>query len=106
MASPVKAFIDPTFIHRNSIIISNTNSIGSIENFSKYVISSIIKEKDYRLQIVDFKIFPIVLNDNVKPKIPPPPMGRQTLLTFPPIYLEATLWDRGRPQEGLIYPRN
>lgn len=46
----------------------------------------------------------VEVNNGVKSKVPPPPMGRQILLTFPPIYKERDA-NSSRILAGQTWPR-
>lgn len=46
----------------------------------------------------------IVVMDPVEFRVPPPPMGRQIAVTFPPVYKEFGS-KTPRPDEGRVWPR-
>ena len=99
MASPVKAFQDPTGLARLGDPLSLL--LGPIEG--RFHTAAQIPQRPFARVMVGPPV-PLV-QTHVPPQIqiPPPPMGRVVLSTFPPIYKER--WATARPATGQIQPR-
>ncbi len=111
MATPSKNFIDPTYL----------GLYGQYSSFCTFIkinyVSSSPIDKIPHFANESLRI-PYVLNSgtsigvsNLKPRIPTPPMGRQVILTFPPIYRErpggttTVVTVPTRPSSGQVWPR-
>lgn|SRR5574340_621505 len=105
MATPVKNFTDPTGVFRmlSSRSIPITAGISIIKEPGRMQIVFLPKAASYLMfqgpadiQAGDKRVG---ITNEVRSKLPPPPMGRQILLTFPPIYKE-----RAGATIGQVYP--
>lgn len=102
MAAPVKAFIDPTFLSR----------LGPSTPIKPLYLKLSTPKPGVGAQVVvqtpEARVIPIPLvagpaKDKLHlfPKVPTPPMGRQIIITFPPIYKER---GAGGFTTGQLYP--
>ena len=103
MASPVKAFIDPT---SGPLRMSPCSVPGSMRpvapcGVNQFAYLRLPKPPVFNLQLLVRMGRGESVTNTVRSKVPPPPMGRLMLITFPPIYRE-------RPKDenatGQIFP--
>jgi hypothetical protein len=103
MAAPVKAFIDPTgvmWITPTRLLPKTQYQVGvPNKQTSAKVCFYIPPAFDKRMTL--FGKMLDTLGNTVRSKIPPPPMGRQLILTFPPIYKEKVQY---ASSTGQLYP--
>ena len=100
MASPVKNFQDPSGISRMSPS-RPAAAFPKIHTPSQLAVA-MVNPLDTRIFLVAAE--KRVLSMAIKMvKIPPPPMGRMFVATFPPIYRERG--GSNRPQDGQVWPR-
>jgi hypothetical protein len=99
MAAPAKAFIDPTFLSRlgerhgiilfQKVEILDSITVGLPTN----------PTLPGRLPVIVLESED--LDTRLYPKVPTPPMGRLSILTFPPIYRER---GNGAVTTGQLFP--
>lgn len=84
MATPVKNFTDPTFL---PMVMRGDVGIGAPTPAVPIAFAALTLGLKRELILVSLGRPPVTYNTVFSP-IPPPPMGRQILMTFPPIYKE------------------
>jgi hypothetical protein len=101
MAAPSKAFIDPTGVlwgPSPHLTLSAYTYASSVKSFGFVMVALQPKGFVPNLTLGLLRTMTPYVND-VKSKIPPPPLGRMLFATFPSIYK-----DRPKPTVGQIYP--
>lgn len=100
MASPAKAFIDPTYLSRMVPGNAMTGVVcPPLRTFRTDATGLIIQQMAEANRIPMVTGMPAVVPFSFFAHVPTPPMGRLAILTFPPIYKE-----RQGPTIGQIYP--
>jgi hypothetical protein len=103
MATPAKAFIDPTGVlwgPSTHLTLRAAAYASSIKPFGSVIVALQPKGFVPNLTLGLLGTMTPYVN-NVKSKIPPPPMGRMLFATFPPIYKEKVKY---AISTGQLYP--
>jgi hypothetical protein len=103
MPAPVKAFSNPTTLNWLSPLDLPKNAVKTI-NSPGITAALMPSAPDYTLVVVAGMLDKSLPLNQVK-TIPLPPMGRQMLLTFPPVYKERGGSGNARPTTGQLWPR-
>lgn len=103
MAAPAKAFIDPTFLYRNSGLSSCFRIYQPVRvSMRPLPAGHQVHKTSESLQIPLFlKPGGDTRKMRIYNRVPTPPMGRLAILTFPSVYKTGG----GRPAFGQLYPR-
>jgi len=85
MATPVKNFTDPTALSRLSPVFFAT--IRTPKLWSPFTQVAMLPNDFHRFTLMMTGVASSLFFTNIRnPRIPLPPMGRQMVLTFPPVY--------------------